>query len=190
HAFTYADESNAYIRSHASDTIRASVLRGNDTLLVKLPVGSDGLLGIYWNLKDELEYSVRRYSFIAAIPAGCKTGVERISGYIKQFKLFKDPEALKSMGGFIAIGSIFPDSWHWPSFWEMTALLSIILGIMNLLPIPALDGGHVLFLCYELITRRKPSDKFLERAQVAGMIFILLLLVFANGNDLFKWITG
>ncbi|MDR0766538.1 MAG: RIP metalloprotease RseP [Odoribacteraceae bacterium] len=188
--FTYADQGNAFIRSRANDTLRVTLLRDTDTLLMNVPVGSDGRLGIYWNLHDDLEYSTRQYSFLAAIPAGCKTGVERINGYIKQFKLFKDPEALKSMGGFIAIGSIFPDRWHWPSFWEMTALLSIVLGIMNLLPIPALDGGHVLFLCYELVTRRKPSDKFLERAQVAGMIFILLLLVFANGNDLVKWITG
>jgi regulator of sigma E protease len=188
--FTYADEGNVFIRSHKNDTLSASVLRGEDTLRLAIPIGSDGLMGIYWNLKDDFEYSVREYSLFAAIPAGCKMGVERINGYLKQFKLFKEPEALKSMGGFIAIGSIFPSQWHWPSFWEMTALLSIILGIMNLLPIPALDGGHVLFLCYELITRRKPSDKFLEKAQVAGMVFLLLLLVFANGNDLIKWITG
>jgi regulator of sigma E protease len=188
--FTYEDQGTAFIRSRGNDTLAALVARGPDTLRLALPVGADGLLGIYWGLVDDLEYSTREYSLLAAIPAGCRMGVQRIAGYLKQFKLFKDPEALKSMGGFIAIGSIFPGQWHWPSFWELTALLSIILGIMNLLPIPALDGGHVLFLVYELVTRRKPSDKFMERAQVAGMIFILALLLFANGNDLVKWIAG
>ena len=188
--FDYFDQATALIRSRPSGAFNATVLRGDDTVSLRLPVGDDGLIGIFWNIKDDLVYAVHHYSLLAAIPAGCRTGVERVNGYLKQFKLFKDPEALKSMGGFIAIGNIFPDHWHWPSFWEMTALLSIVLGIMNLLPIPALDGGHVLFLTYELVTRRKPSDKFLERAQVAGMIFILALLVFANGNDIFKWITG
>ncbi|MDR1274092.1 MAG: RIP metalloprotease RseP [Odoribacteraceae bacterium] len=188
--FTYADESNAFIQSRRGDTLSAHVLRGTDTLAIALPVGSDGLIGIYWRLKDDLVYVSRDFSLLAAIPAGCRMGVERISGYLKQFKLFKDPEALKSMGGFISIGSIFPGQWYWPSFWEMTALLSIVLGVMNLLPIPAMDGGHVLFLLYEMVTRRKPSDRFLEKAQVAGMIFILFLLIFANGNDLLKWLAG
>jgi regulator of sigma E protease len=190
HAFTYADEGNAFIQSHRGETLAARVLRGTDTLAIAVPVGSDGLMGIYWRLNDDLEYVSRDFSLLAAIPAGCRLGVERISGYLKQFKLFKDPEALKSMGGFISIGSIFPGQWYWPSFWEMTALLSIVLGVMNLLPIPAMDGGHVLFLLYEMVTRRKPSDRFLEKAQVAGMIFILCLLLFANGNDLLKWLAG
>jgi regulator of sigma E protease len=188
--FTYADQVNAFVRSRVNDTLHARVARGADTLALAIAVGADGLMGIYWNLKDDFVYSTRQYSLLAAIPAGCRAGVERITDYLKQFKLFKDPEALKSMGGFLSIGSIFPGQWHWPSFWEMTALLSIVLGIMNLLPIPALDGGHVLFLLYELVTRRKPSDKFMENAQVAGMIFIVALLLFANGNDLIKWITG
>ncbi|MDR1414924.1 MAG: RIP metalloprotease RseP [Odoribacteraceae bacterium] len=188
--FTYADQTNLFIQSRRAQTLAARVLRGADTLSIAVPVGADGFMGIYWRLNDDFEYVSRDFTLLAAIPAGCQMAIERISGYLKQFKLFKDPEALKSMGGFISIGSIFPGQWHWPSFWEMTALLSIVLGIMNLLPIPAMDGGHVLFLLYEMVTRRKPSDQFLERAQVAGMIFILALLLLANGNDLVKWIAG
>jgi regulator of sigma E protease len=188
--FTYADQATAFIQARPGGRLAATILRDVDTLAITLPVGDDGRVGVYWLLGDDLQYVDRDYSLLAAIPAGCRLGIDRVTGYIKQFKLFKDPEALKSMGGFISIGSIFPGQWHWPSFWEMTALLSIVLGIMNLLPIPAMDGGHVLFLFYEIVTRRKPSDKFLEKAQIAGMIFILFLILFANGNDLFKWLAG
>jgi regulator of sigma E protease len=94
------------------------------------------------------------------------------------------------LGGFITIGSIFPSTWDWQSFWSITALLSIMLGFMNLLPIPALDGGHVVFTLYEIITGRKPSDKFLEYAQITGFIILIALLLLANGNDIYKWLTG
>lgn len=98
----------------------------------------------------------------------------------------KHTKAYESLGGFITIGSIFPGSWDWQSFWNLTALLSIILAVMNILPIPALDGGHVMFLLYEVITGRKPSDKFLEYAQMTGMIILLGLLILANGNDILR----
>ena len=132
---------------------------------------------------EEIEYSL-----IASIPAGFNKGVETFNSYLKQLKLIFSPEtkAYKSLGGFITIGSIFPEIWDWQSFWLLTAFLSIILAIMNVLPIPALDGGHVLFLLYEMVTGRKPSDKFLEYAQVAGMILLLGLLLFANGNDIYR----
>ena len=109
--------------------------------------------------------------------------------YLKQFKLLfsRETKAYESLGGFITIGSIFPGEWDWYSFWNLTAFLSIILAIMNVLPIPALDGGHVMFLLYEVISGRKPSDKFLEYAQITGMILLLALLLFANGNDIIRF---
>ncbi len=108
--------------------------------------------------------------------------------YVIQLKAIFNPStgAYKGVGGFIAIGSIFPSEWDWQAFWSVTAFLSLILGFMNLLPIPALDGGHVVFTLFEIITRRKPSDKFLEYAQIAGFIILIALLLFANGNDLYK----
>ena len=114
---------------------------------------------------------------------------EEIGSYAKQIKLMFTPEteAYKSLGGLIAIGSIFPDHWSWIQFWHITAFLSIVLAIMNILPIPALDGGHVLFLLVEVVTGRRPSDKFLERAQMAGLMILLALLIFANGNDIYRF---
>ena len=119
-------------------------------------------------------------------------GVETLQNYLKQFKIIfsKDTKAYESLGGFITIGSIFPGVWNWQSFWNLTAFLSIILGIMNILPIPALDGGHVTFLLFEVITGRKPSDKFLEYAQITGMLLLLALLIFANGNDVIRLIKN
>ena len=113
-------------------------------------------------------------------------GVETLTNYVKQFKLVFTKEGSKSLGGFGSIGQLFAPVWDWQSFWLMTAFLSVILAFMNFLPIPGLDGGFVLFLLYEMFTGRKPSDKFLEYAQTAGMILLLALLVYANGNDLFK----
>ncbi|MCX6285017.1 MAG: site-2 protease family protein, partial [Bacteroidetes bacterium] len=107
--------------------------------------------------------------------------------YIKSIKLlFSQEKAYESVGGFIAIGSIFPSSWDWQAFWHLTAFLSIMLAVLNVLPIPALDGGHVMFLLYEIIFRRKPSDKFIEYAQIVGMVLLFALLIFANGNDILK----
>jgi regulator of sigma E protease len=127
------------------------------------------------------------YSFFASLPAGIKLGVETLTGYVTQMKYVFSKEGAKQLGGFGTIGSIFPATWDWHQFWYMTAFLSIILAFMNILPIPALDGGHVLFLLYEVITRRKPSDKFMERAQMVGMALILLLLVWANFNDILRF---
>ena len=184
--FTYYDEYTKIIRSHKNDTLQAEILRGTDTLTVAIPVGADGIIGVGVKIDPAFDYAVKYYSFFEAIPAGIRMGIDQISSYLKQFKLFKNPEALKSVGGFLSIGNIFPGYWDWQAFWSLTALLSIILGVMNLLPIPALDGGHVVFLLYEVITRRKPNEKFLENAQIAGMIFLLLLLVLANTNDILK----
>ncbi len=128
------------------------------------------------------------YGFFASFPAGVSHGVNILKGYVNDMKYVFTKEGATSLGGFATIGSIFPTEWNWPRFWEMTAFLSIILAFMNILPIPALDGGHVLFLLYEVITRRKPSDKFMERAQVVGMVLLLILLVWANFNDILRFV--
>ncbi len=128
------------------------------------------------------------YGFFASFPAGVSHGINILKGYVNDMKYVFTKEGATSLGGFATIGSIFPTEWNWPRFWEMTAFLSIILAFMNILPIPALDGGHVLFLLYEVITRRKPSDKFMERAQVVGMVLLLILLVWANFNDILRFV--
>jgi regulator of sigma E protease len=134
------------------------------------------------------ELKTIRYGLVASIPAGISKGVQTTKDYLKQFKLFLMPEtkAYESLGGFITIGSIFPGTWNWEAFWMMTAFISIILAIMNLLPIPALDGGHVMFLFFEMISGRKPGEKFMEYAQIAGMVILLGLVLFANANDVIK----
>ncbi|WP_228237947.1 RIP metalloprotease RseP [Allomuricauda sp. M10] len=140
--------------------------------------------------KGVFRIETQKYSFLEAIPAGINKGVSTLSSYMKQLKKIFNPEtgAYKGVGGFAAIGGMFPDSWNWPAFWATTAFISIILAFMNILPIPALDGGHVMFLLYEMITGRKPSDKFLEYAQMVGFFLLIALLLFANGNDLYKWL--
>ena len=129
-----------------------------------------------------------RYGFFQAIPVGISNGTGMLVTYVGSLKHLFSKQGAESIGGFGAIGNMFPAKWDWRTFWEMTAFLSIILAFMNLLPIPALDGGHVAFLLWEVITRRKPSDKFLERAQVAGMFFLLALLIYANFNDIYRFL--
>ena len=162
------------------------------TIIVK--IGDDGLLGIMSekSIDGLFEYKTISYGFFESLPAGVAKGYHAIGNYLKQFKLLFAPEtkAYESLGGFMAIGNIFPSVWDWESFWNLTAFLSIILAVMNILPIPALDGGHVLFLLFEIITGRKPSDKFLEYAQIVGMVILFSLLIYANGNDFWKWYQG
>ncbi len=130
----------------------------------------------------------KHYNFFTSFPAGITEGITTIKGYLSSLKLVFTKEGAGSLGGFGTIANIFPSLWDWEIFWNMTAILSIMLGVMNLLPIPALDGGHVMFLLYEVITGRKPNEKFMEYAQIAGMIFLLGLLLFANGNDIFRFL--
>ena len=153
----------------------------------QLQVNENGKLGV--GLKSPYEFFQTRkieYGFFESIPAGISLGWETLSSYVKQFKLIFSKEGAKQLGGFGSIGKMFPKVWDWQIFWSMTALLSIILAFMNFLPIPALDGGYVLFLLYEMITGKKPNDKFLEYAQTAGFILLFSLLIFANGNDIFR----
>jgi len=135
-----------------------------------------------------LGYVIVEYGFFEALPAGVSKGFGILVDYIKQFKLIFSREGAKQLGGFGAIGNLYPAFWDWQSFWYTTAFLSLILAFMNILPIPALDGGHVIFLFYEMITGRKPSEKFLEKAQMIGMILLIMLLVYANGNDIYRWL--
>ena len=128
------------------------------------------------------------YSFLSSFPAGVKYGWDVLSGYVSDMKYVFTADGAKSLGGFGAIGSLFPQTWDWHAFWMMTAFLSIILAFMNILPIPALDGGHVLFLLYEMITRRKPSENFLIKAEYVGITVLVLLMVVANLNDILRWI--
>ena len=152
---------------------------------VALRVDTAFTIGVYAvGQTDRLLPVVQKdYSFFASFPAGVKLGVETLKGYVGQMKYLFSKEGAKQLGGFGAIGSIFPATWDWHQFWYMTAFLSIILAFMNILPIPALDGGHVLFLIYEIVARRKPSDKFMERAQMVGMFLLFALLIWANLND-------
>jgi regulator of sigma E protease len=186
----FYDEVKAQLELHKNKQTTLKVLRGNDTLAVYVSIPESGLLGVAlnMNMEDYFELKTVEYGFFASFPAGIVKGYESMTSYLKQFKLLFQPEtkAYESLGGFISIGNIFPSEWNWQIFWNMTAFLSMILAIMNLLPIPALDGGHVVFVLYEMITRRKPSEKFLEYAQITGMIILFALLIFANGNDVVK----
>jgi regulator of sigma E protease len=164
-----------------------------DGELIDLPVSvpEEGLLGIapVGELSEFFELKQLNYSFFQAIPAGISRGFSTINNYLKQLKLLFSPKtkAYESLGGFLTIGSIFPSVWDWQAFWLLTALLSIMLAIINVLPIPALDGGHVMFLLYEMIMRRKPNEKFLEYAQMAGLLLLLSLVLFVNANDIYKF---
>jgi regulator of sigma E protease len=164
------------MRNGMEDTLAASVTE-------------QGTLGFAIQpLDEQLNFATEQYGFFASIPAGIDKAYSSFDNYIKQFKLILKPEteAYKSLGGFITIGKAFSPQWDWQRFWSFTAFLSIILAIMNILPIPALDGGHVMFLLYEMITGRKPHDKVLEYAQIAGIIILLGLMILANGNDILR----
>ncbi|MDE5935545.1 MAG: RIP metalloprotease RseP [Muribaculaceae bacterium] len=161
-----------------------------DGQIVKLEATptSDGKLGIGLMLPAEI-YPVQyvRYGLLESIPKGISNGTATMANYVGSLKYVFTKRGAESIGGFGAIGSMFPSAWNWLTFWETVAFLSIILAFMNVIPIPALDGGHVMFLIWEMITGRKPSDKFLEYAQMAGMFFLLALLLYANGNDLYRF---
>jgi regulator of sigma E protease len=167
--------------------VAVAVLRGSENITYTFKATDDGKIGVWpvGDLSRFFDLVKVEYSFLQAIPAGISKGLGNAISYLKQLKLIFMPKtkAYESLGGFIKIGSFFPKEWNWETFWEMTALLSIILAIMNLLPIPALDGGHVMFLLYEIVSGRKPGDKFMEYAQIAGMLILLSLLLYANGND-------
>lgn len=192
----YFDQAEHVLNTHLGEEIEVRVLRNGKEVPLTARVSNEGKLGVYAGMTsmDDLErmgyytLSVEKYGFLESIPIGLQKGKDRIVGYWGQLKMMVKPEtgAYKAVGGFKAIYDIFPQQWSWEYFWGITALLSIMLGIMNLLPIPALDGGHVMFLLYEIISGRKPSDKFMENAQMVGFFILIALLLFANGNDIYK----
>ncbi|OFY39220.1 MAG: RIP metalloprotease RseP [Bacteroidetes bacterium GWF2_40_14] len=178
------------LQSHKNDTINVAFSRNGTILTKSILVDSLGRLGVLLNSEIKAFFNVTevKYSVLSAIPAGAGKTFSTIGNYIKELGLIFSPktEAYKSVGSFIAIGNIFPSSWDWEIFWNITAWLSIMLAVVNLIPIPALDGGHILFLLYEIITRRKPSDKFLEYAQLVGMLFLFAIMFLAFGNDIYR----
>jgi regulator of sigma E protease len=195
----FMDELSAYMTPRKNQKIMLTVDRKGTLVTLPAQINEDGKIGTpvlteqQYDSLGTFKVEHKNYSFFAAFPAGVKMAGTQLKDYISQIKLIFKPStgAYKGVGGFKSMGSVFSgNSWDWERFWEMTAMFSIILAFMNLLPIPALDGGHVLFTLIEMITGRKPSDKVLEYAQIAGMILLLGLMLFANGNDWFGWGKG
>ena len=186
----YFQDFREAIQAYKGQEVSIQVKRAADTLSFGMTVPEAGFIGVYPRQQMDafFELNQKDFSIAEAIPAGMVKTVDGIGGYLKQLKLLFSPEvkAYENVGGFITIGSIFPAQFHWESFWRLTAFLSIMLAVLNLLPIPALDGGHVAFLMYEIVARRKPSDKFMEVAQIIGMVILFALMIFANGNDIVK----
>lgn len=168
-------------------TAGITVERDGQLMEIPLKVSNDGKMEVLLSGDiSDFHLTVKEYSLLTAIPAGTKKTFATVGDYVKELGLIFKPgtEAYKSVGSFITIGSVFPGSWNWQVFWNITALLSVMLAILNLIPIPALDGGHILFTLYEMVTRRKPSVRFLETAQIIGMIFLFGLIILAFGNDI------
>ena len=179
---------DSLLRLHASGEAVLAVERGNAVTNISVPVGADGKIGVVRLIPYHLR--TQHYTLLQSIPQGARLTGRVIDNYWQQLKLIVKPDTglYKQVGGFIAIANIFPGEWDWQQFWYMTAFLSIILAVMNIIPIPGLDGGHTLFTLWEMITRHKPSDRFLEVAQYIGLVLILALVIFANGNDIFRFI--
>ena len=176
--------------AHKGDTLAISVLRAGERVALNVPVNEEGKIGVMFR-NNIFQPRTRTFTFLQAIPAGITLAVDTIADYWEQLKLIFQPKTkmYEELGGFISIGNIFPSEWDWLQFWTMTAFLSVILGGMNILPIPGLDGGHALFTLWEIITGRKPSDKFLEIMQYIGLAILFVLLVYANGNDIVRLFT-
>ena len=184
---SYFSDFKKEIQKHKNKTVKIDVLRGGNVFSYPVDVSNNGLIGVAIDMSN-LNFSVKNFGFFSSFPAGFNLAMAKLGGYISQFALIfnSDNELAGELGGFGAIGSMFPSTWDWLSFWNLTAFLSLMLAFMNLLPIPALDGGHVLFLIYEMIVGKPAPEKVLEYAQTIGMILLLSLLIFANGNDLLK----
>lgn len=183
---TFTDFKNE-LSKHKNAEISIDYYRNGILNTAIAQVDSAGLLGFFPKSPAQIYRTVTvKYGFFESFPAGIKMGIQTLKDYINQFKYVFTKEGASSLGGFGAIGSLFPPVWDWHSFWMMTAFLSVILAFMNILPIPALDGGHVMFLLYEVISGRKPNEKFMEYAQIGGMILLFALLLYANGMDIFR----
>lgn len=190
-SLVYFDAFKSALQEHKGKEVNVNLERGGEPATVSVSVPESGLLGVYpkGNLGEFFELKEINYGFFESFPVGMKKAGSTLVSYVKQLKLLFSPKnkGYESLGGFLTIGSIFNTSWDWQHFWNITAFLSIILAVMNILPIPALDGGHVMFLLYEMVTGKPPHDKVLEVGQYIGMILLLTLLLFANGNDIYKF---
>ena len=181
------------LKGHENQTVDFTVLRRQgasaDTLTLAVPLSASSKMGVGLELDPSAFFKAeeKRYSLFASVPRGIKMGTDKLVTYAKSMKMVFTKEGAKSIGGFGTIGSIFPESWDWIAFWNIAAFLSVALAFMNILPIPALDGGHVMFLIYEVVTGRKPSQKFMEWAQMIGMGLLILLLLYANGMDIVRF---
>lgn len=197
-SIAFFDQVKPAILNKAGDSVALHVLRNGSPLVINTVIGADTSIGFFPAVPsmDEMQeeglyqFETKKYSFFAAFPAGVSKAMEKLGFYIAQFKKILNPStgAYKGLGGFKSMGSIFPKSeWNWEAFWNITAFFSIVLAFMNLLPIPALDGGHVLFTLIEMVTGRKPNEKFLEYAQIVGMVLLFGLMIYANANDWLGW---
>ncbi|NJW52085.1 RIP metalloprotease RseP [Salinimicrobium oceani] len=169
------------------DSDKAAVLKDH-LKTISITPNEEGDLGVYVNTKSSIKVSREYYSFSESIAKGFDLAYWTLHDYVAQFKYVFTKKGATQVGGFGAIGGLFPDAWNWQAFWMTTAFISIILAFMNILPIPALDGGHVVFLLYEMVTGRKPNEKFMEYAQLAGFVILIALVLFANGNDIYRWL--
>ena len=180
----------AILSQNKGKTMRATILREGYVVETEIHVNDEGMIGIVLEGDQSKFFNITtyQYSVTGAVASGFNKSTSTIGNYIKELGLIFSPstEAYKSVGSFISIGKIFPASWDWYIFWNITAFLSIMLAVLNLLPIPALDGGHIMFLFYEMITRRKPSDKVMEYAQIAGMLVLFAIMFLAFGNDIYR----
>ena len=175
------------IVKHKGEKIQVVVERNDEVKKIETAVTEEGTIGVgNMNPFKYLETQKHEYNFFESIPAGISYGTNVLVSYVEQFKLIFTSAGIKQIGGFGTFGSLFSPVWDWESFWNLTALISIILAFMNILPIPALDGGHVVFLLYEMISGKKPNEKVMEYAQIAGMVILFTLLIYANGNDIFR----
>ena len=182
----FFDEFKEELLKNKSKAVTIGLDRGGFYNEVQVEVSENGTIG--FSLANNLDLSVEKFSFLESFPAGYNLAMSRLGEYISQFALIfnADNDLASEMGGFGAIGNMFPSTWDWYKFWDLTAFLSLMLAFMNLLPIPALDGGHVMFLLYELVARKPAPEKVLEYAQLAGMVILFSLLIFANGNDIMR----
>ena len=190
---TFFDEAKNILKDYKGQKISVSVLRAGKPAEISFLLPQTGLMGVSPVSFDKvLKLKEEHYSLLESFPKGLEKASNTFENYIKQFKLIFSPKikGYESVGGFATMGQIFSPTWDWEHFWNITAFFSIVLAIMNILPIPALDGGHVMFLLYEIILGRKPSEKFMEYAQYAGMAILFSLMIFANGNDLYRWATN
>ncbi len=179
----------SYLQKNKNKEVKLTVNREGHNVELFATTSENGTIGFANTpLDKQLAFETRKYGFFESLPAGAQKTYDSFVSYLQQMKLIFMPEtgAYKSLGGFLTIGKAFSPQWDWQHFWSFTAFLSIILAIMNLLPIPALDGGHVLFLLVEIISGKKPREKFLEYAQIVGIILLLALMILANGNDILK----